>query len=121
MKHIDLGGLSCSHLISGRNPFSGNFHQTPEMGKEILRYFTISRIKDIFREDEELGIDTFIGRADRHITRTFLEYWDVRLARHFGGDRYGVKFDVCAVRCDLGLALLLRRTTSHTLNHAALW
>ena len=76
MKHITLGGVSCSRLILGGNPFSGNSHQTPEVGKEMLKYFTVKRIKDIFREAEDLGIDTFLGRADRHIIRTLLEYWD---------------------------------------------
>jgi putative intracellular protease/amidase len=39
-------------------------------------YYTTARIKETLRQAERLGINTFIGRCDRHITRTLLEYRD---------------------------------------------
>lgn len=72
---IRLGGLECSRLIIGGNPFSGVSHQNPETDLAMKRWFTAARIKETFREAESLGIGTFVGRADRHITRLLFEYW----------------------------------------------
>lgn len=71
-----LGTLEVSRLILGGNPFSGNSHQGVERDRDMLRYFTTARIKAILRQAEDLGINTFLGRADRHIVRVLMEYWD---------------------------------------------
>jgi hypothetical protein len=73
---IQIGQLSVSKLIIGGNPFSGFSHQSPERDLEMRRYYTTDRIKQTLRHAEKLGINTFIGRGDRHIMRVLLEYWD---------------------------------------------
>jgi hypothetical protein len=73
---VMLGSLRVNRLILGGNPFSGNSHQGPERDREMVRYFTTARIKAIFHQAEALGINTFLGRADKHIARLLAEYWD---------------------------------------------
>ena len=73
---IPLGPLSVSRLILGGNPFSGFSHQTPGRDREMRRYYTTARIKETLRHAEDLGVNTFLGRTDRHIRRVLLEYWD---------------------------------------------
>ncbi len=73
---VKLGKLSVSKLIIGGNPFTGYSHQSPERNREMVHYYTTARIKATLAQAESLGIDTFIGRADRHIRRVLLEYWD---------------------------------------------
>ena len=76
MGSVRLGDLEVSRFILGGNPFSGFSHQTPEVDVRMVRYFTCERIKATFREAERLGVTTHIGRADHHIMRVLLEYWD---------------------------------------------
>jgi hypothetical protein len=76
MDTVKFGSLTVSRLIWGGNPFSGFSHQTRDMDREMVRYFTTARIKETMRQAEALGINTFLGRADQHIRRTLLEYWD---------------------------------------------
>ncbi len=73
---VKIGDVSVSKLIVGGNPFSGFSHQTPQRDREMRQYYTTARIKATWRQAEALGINTFLGRADRHIQRTLLEYWD---------------------------------------------
>jgi len=73
---IRIGDLTVGRLIIGGNPFSGFSHQGVERDAEMTRYYTVERIKETLRRAEELGIDTFIGRADRHIVRMLAEYRD---------------------------------------------
>jgi len=73
MDTVQLGDLTVSRLILGGNTFSGFSHQTPELDQEMAAYFTAARIKQTMREAEELGINTFLGRADRHVRRTLIE------------------------------------------------
>ncbi|MBN1640637.1 MAG: hypothetical protein JXA09_05320 [Anaerolineae bacterium] len=73
---VELGGVSVSRMVLGGNPFSGFSHQTPQRDDEMRRYYTTARIKQTFREAEAAGINTFFGRADRHIVRLLMEYWD---------------------------------------------
>jgi len=68
--------MDVSRFILGSNPFSGFSHQTPETDLQMKRYFTAQTIKDTLREAESLGINTVIARADQHIRRLLLEYWD---------------------------------------------
>ncbi len=71
-----LGSLTVSRFIVGGNPFSGFSHQGSERDLEMKRYFTVARIKAVLREAEGLGLRTLISRADFHIMRLLLEYWD---------------------------------------------
>ena len=73
---IRIGPLSVSRLVLGGNPFSGFSHQTPEKDRAMNRYYTTARIKETLRQAEGLGINAFLGRADRHIRRVLLEYWN---------------------------------------------
>jgi hypothetical protein len=73
---VRLGSLSVSRMILGGNPFAGFSHQNPERDHAMRSYYTTERIKQTLRQAEELGINTFLGRTDRHITRTLLEYRD---------------------------------------------
>ncbi len=71
-----LGQLSVSRFILGSNPFSGFSHQGHEMDREMKRYYTVARIKEVLHAAEQLGINTLCGRADHHIMRMLQEYWD---------------------------------------------
>jgi len=73
---VKLGGLEVSRFILGGNPFSGFSHLSPQMDHEQLHYYTCERIKQTYREAERAGVTAHIGRADHHITRTLMEYWD---------------------------------------------
>lgn len=73
---VRLGELEVSRFILGGNPFGGFSHQSPEADARMRHYFTCARIKETYREAERLGITTHIGRADHHIMRVLLEYWD---------------------------------------------
>jgi hypothetical protein len=76
LDQVRLGDVPVSRLIIGGNPFSGFSHQTDERDDEMRRYFTTERIKETLREAESLGVNTHLGRADHHIMRVLLEYWD---------------------------------------------
>ena len=76
MQTIRIGKLEVSRFILGGNPFSGFSHQSGEMDRAMLRYFTADRIKRLLREAESLGVNTFIARTDNHILRLLMEYWD---------------------------------------------
>lgn len=76
MRKVRLGDIEVSRLIIGGNPFSGFSHQSPERDREMIRYYTAARIKDVLARAEAAGIDTFFGRTDRHIRRLLWEYWD---------------------------------------------
>jgi len=73
---MDLGGLEVSKLIVGGNPFSGFSHQSEKKDMEMRRYFTGERIQETLFECERNGITAFVGRADNHIERVLLQYYD---------------------------------------------
>jgi len=76
MKCIALGRLEVSRFILGSNPISGFSHQSPEMDSRMRHYFTSAQTKRLYRDAESLGVNTIIARADHHIMRLFMEYWD---------------------------------------------
>jgi len=76
VEKVQLGEVSVSRLIIGGNPFSGFSHQGSDRDEEMIHYYTAARIKEALREAERLGINAHIGRADHHIMRVLLEYWD---------------------------------------------
>ena len=73
---VKIGKLDVSRFIIGGNPFSGFSHQTSEKDIEMIQYYTTARIKDNLRCAEKLGINTHIGRGDRHSSRVLREYWE---------------------------------------------
>ncbi len=76
MDTIRLGNVSVSRFIIGGNPFSGFSHQGSDRDQEMKHYYTVERIKQTLRMAEDLGINTHLGRADHHVMRTLMEYWD---------------------------------------------
>ncbi len=76
METVEIAGRQVSRFILGSNPFSGFSHQGPDRDAEMVHYFTCARIKDVMWEAEELGINTVLGRGDRHLIRILMEYWD---------------------------------------------
>jgi len=73
---IKIGSSEVSRFILGSNPFSGFSHQGHERDTEMIHYYTCERIKETLRTAESLGINTIIARADHHMLRVLLEYWD---------------------------------------------
>lgn len=73
---VKIGNLDVSKMIIGGNPFSGFSHQGPDRDRAMRSYYTMARIKETLRQAEQLGINTLLGRADRHTDRVFLEYWN---------------------------------------------
>jgi len=76
MDTVKLGNFEVSRFMLGSNPFSGFSHQGTARDREMEHWYTNERIKEVLRTAEELGITAVIGRADRHVIRTFMEYWD---------------------------------------------
>lgn len=76
MDYVQICGKRVSRLILGSNPFSGFSHLGADMDLEMMRYFKTEKIKETIRQAESLGINTIIARADHHIMRVLLEYWD---------------------------------------------
>lgn len=76
MQTVTIGKVKVSRFIVGSNPFSGFSHQSVEMDLKMKRFFTTARIKAVLHEAESLGVTTLIARADHHMMRLLLEYWD---------------------------------------------
>ncbi len=74
MQRIKLGPIEVSKFILGGNPISGHSHQCPEIDERMRDYFTAEQVKRLLREAESYGVDTFLGRADRHIIRLLREH-----------------------------------------------
>jgi len=73
---VKIGDLDISRFIIGGNPFSGFSHQSPQVDDEMRHWYTVDRIKEQLRLAEDLGIETHLGRADHHVCRYLMEYWD---------------------------------------------
>jgi len=76
MQYVQIGSLRVSKFILGSNPFSGFSHQGTPRDSEMRHYFSSAHIKAVMKEAESLGVNTIIGRADQHMTRLLMEYWD---------------------------------------------
>ena len=74
LPQMTLGTLRISRLMVGGNPFSGHAHQTPELSREMLDYYSTARIHQVLRTCESTGIDTLVARADAHIMRMLRDY-----------------------------------------------
>ena len=73
---VSFCGIEVSRLILGGNPFSGFSHQSPDRDKEMVNYYTTTRIKDTLRRAEAAGINTSVLRSDGHIERILREYYN---------------------------------------------
>lgn len=76
MDTVKIGDVEVARFILGSNPFSGFSHQGRERDQEMIHHYTSSRIKEVLREAESLGINTLMARGDHHMQRLLLEYWD---------------------------------------------
>lgn len=76
LDRITIGELSISRFMLGSNPFSGFSHQGVEADERMIHYYTTARIKQTLREAEAVGINMLIARADHHVMRLLMEYWD---------------------------------------------
>jgi hypothetical protein len=76
MPQVRLGEHSISRLIVGGNPFSGNSHLSPEADDEMRRFYSGRRILETLRRCEKWGINTVQARADNHIMRLLVDYWE---------------------------------------------
>jgi hypothetical protein len=72
---IRLGALEVSRLIVGGNPISGFSHQSGERSQQMLDYFTVERIKALWRDCEAQGVTALVARADAFVIRVLAEYW----------------------------------------------
>lgn len=61
---IKLGNVEVSRLILGSNPFAGYSHQTPEVSKQMVAYFTPERIMQTLDQAADLGITTVTSPPD---------------------------------------------------------
>jgi hypothetical protein len=71
-----IGDFKVSRLLLGSNPFSGFSHQGLDRDEEMVRHYTVARIKETLFEGERLGLTAFVARTDFHIIRTLREYRD---------------------------------------------
>ena len=75
-KTVALGGVPVSRLILGANPFGGFAHQTRKRDEEMLDWYTMERVKEAYRQAEQAGVTTHVGRADNFIIRALREHWN---------------------------------------------
>lgn len=71
---VRFGPHMISRLLVGGNPVSGNSHTSRALSREMADYFTAANVKKLLRECEQVGIDTWQSRGDRHIMRLLQEY-----------------------------------------------
>ena len=56
MRTVQFGDVEVTRFVIGGNPFSGFSHQGPQRDKEMVRYYTVARIKEALRKAEAAGI-----------------------------------------------------------------
>jgi hypothetical protein len=71
---IDLCGTKVTRLILGSNPISGVSHYSEKLTEEMEDYFTMENAKKLLHRCEELGVNTFQGRADRWLLHLLHEH-----------------------------------------------
>jgi hypothetical protein len=76
MKTATIGRVTLSRFLLGSNPFSGFSHQGTDRDREMVRYYTTARIKEVLFQAEKLGIRGIVARTDHHVMRVLREYWD---------------------------------------------
>ncbi|MFO7900574.1 MAG: hypothetical protein R6V58_16125 [Planctomycetota bacterium] len=78
---VPFGPHRITRLIVGGNPFCGHAHNTEEMRRDMLDYYTPERVVEVLGRCQRAGINTFQGRGDFHRVL----YWR-ELFRRQGGD-----------------------------------
>ena len=73
---VPIAGLQVSRLMVGGNPISGISHQTRELDRAMMNWFSTARTLELWRTCEARGINTFLGRADAHIMRLLRDHWN---------------------------------------------
>ena len=76
MQTVRFGKAQVSRFIVGGNPFSGFSHQTPDTDNKMRHYYSAAHIKEVLRQAESVGVTAVISRADYHVCRVLMEYWD---------------------------------------------
>ncbi len=94
-----LGGCRITRLICGGNPFSGFSHQSEEMDRQMVRFYTMPRLQETLRECQRNGINAVQTRGDRHMMRMIAEHresggtvnWIAQVASEFADHRANVR------------------------------
>ncbi len=94
-----LGGCRITRLICGGNPFSGFSHQSEEMDRQMVRFYTMPRLQGTLRECQRNGINTVQTRGDRHMMRMMMEHreaggtlnWIAQVASEFADHKANVR------------------------------
>ena len=76
MESVRIGGVEVSRLLLGSNPFSGFSHQGVERDREMVRHYTVARVKETLFDAERLGITGLVARTDQRVVRVLVEYRD---------------------------------------------
>jgi len=71
---VPFCGLEVSKLICGGNPLSGHSHVDSRLDREMVDFYTMPRIQELWRECERLGINTIQTRGDKHMMRAYHEH-----------------------------------------------
>jgi hypothetical protein len=72
---VDLGrGCRASRLMIGSNQLSGFSHHSRERDREMFDYHTSTRVLEIFRHCEALGLRSIQLRGDRYLGRLWREH-----------------------------------------------
>jgi hypothetical protein len=88
---IRIGDQEVTRLICGGNPIGGISHWNREMDRDMLQYFSMSRLLDMLDECWRQGLNTLQTRGDRFTMRMYLEHqerggklqWIVQTASEF--------------------------------------
>ena len=75
-KIVKLGEVPVSRFIVGGNPIGGYAHQTVARDEEMRNWYTMARVKEMYRLAEAAGVTTHLGRADEFVIRALREYWN---------------------------------------------
>ncbi|MFW6158271.1 MAG: hypothetical protein ACOC8E_02805 [Planctomycetota bacterium] len=63
---VRFGPHRVTRLIVGGNPFCGHAHNTEEMRRDMLDYYTPERVVEVLGRCQRAGINAFQGRGDFH-------------------------------------------------------
>ena len=72
---VSLGRETLTRLIIGGNPFRGNSHFSKAMGRDMLEFYTMARVKETLFACERHGINTVQIRGDVLCLAMIREYW----------------------------------------------
>ncbi|MBI4558730.1 MAG: hypothetical protein HY706_14205 [Candidatus Hydrogenedentes bacterium] len=95
---VKLGEVTVSRFIVGANPIGGYAHQTWQRDEEMRDWYTMERVKELYRLTEAAGVTTHLARADEFIVRALREYrneggeliWIAQTCPGVGSIRHGV-------------------------------